>query len=113
RPSSIWRTSATSARYPAMASSTRSSVWRPLVDANSCRRVSVSGLKCTSMPSVYESCPPLSNPSLVIQDEPGGGAGFSYKMSLEERSRMLGFDHQRADIGTIEPGADSGVFGRQ
>src|ERR1019366_4828545 len=51
--------------------------------------------------------------SCLIQDEPGGGAGFSYKMSLEERSRMLGFDHQRADIGTIEPGADSGVFGRQ
>src|ERR1035441_4613422 len=23
---------------------------------------------------------------------------------------MLGIDHQRADIGTIEPGADSGVF---
>src|ERR1019366_3544982 len=51
--------------------------------------------------------------SCLIQDEPGGGAGFSYKMSLEERSRMLGFDHQRADIGTVEPGADSGVFGRQ
>ena len=26
---------------------------------------------------------------------------------------MLGLDHQRADIGTIEPGADSGIFGRQ
>src|ERR1035441_8593211 len=34
-------------------------------------------------------------------------------MSLEERTRMLGLDHQRADIGTIEPGADSGIFGRQ
>ena len=26
---------------------------------------------------------------------------------------MLGIDHQRAGIGTIEPGADSGVFRRQ
>ena len=26
---------------------------------------------------------------------------------------MLGIDHQHADIGTIEPGADPGVFGRQ
>jgi len=34
-------------------------------------------------------------------------------MSLEERTRMLGLDHQRADMGTIEPGADSGIFGRQ
>ena len=26
---------------------------------------------------------------------------------------MLGIDHQRAGIGTIKPGADSGVFERQ
>ena len=26
---------------------------------------------------------------------------------------MLGIDHQRANIGAVEPGADSGVFGRQ
>jgi hypothetical protein len=26
---------------------------------------------------------------------------------------MLGIDHQPADIGTIGPGADTGVFGRQ
>ena len=26
---------------------------------------------------------------------------------------MLGIDHQRADIGTIEPGTDPGVFRRQ
>jgi hypothetical protein len=43
-----------------------------------------------------------------MQDEPGGGRRFSYKMSLEERSHMLGFDHQRAHIGRIEPGRDSG-----
>ena len=48
-----------------------------------------------------------------MQDEPGGGIGFSYKMSLEEGTRMLGVDDQRAGIGTIEPGTDSGVFGRQ
>ena len=42
-----------------------------------------------------------------------GGIGFSYKMSLEEGTRMLGVDDQRAGIGTIEPGTDSGVFGRQ
>ena len=48
-----------------------------------------------------------------MQDEPGGGRRFSYKMSLEERSRMLGFDHQRAHIGRIEPGRDSGIRRRQ
>ena len=26
---------------------------------------------------------------------------------------MLGIDHQRANTSTIEPGADSGIFGRQ
>src|ERR1019366_74382 len=62
---------------------------------------------------IHKKARPTYPQSCLIQDEPGGGAGFSYKMSLEERSRMLGFDHQRADIGTIEPGADSGVFGRQ
>lgn len=39
-----------------------------------------------------------------MQDEPGAGDGFSYEVSLEERSRMQGPDHQRANIGTIEPG---------
>src|ERR1022692_2401614 len=46
-------------------------------------------------------------------------------MSLGERTRMLGIDHQRADIGTIERGedyrtepgtddaTDHGVFGRR
>src|ERR1019366_3883017 len=69
---------------------------------------------CGVMPKTLARCKHRCAPqSCLIQDEPGGGAGFSYKMSLEERSRMLGFDHQRADIGTIEPGADSGVFGRQ
>src|SRR5450759_441966 len=33
--------------------------------------------------------------SCLIQDEPGEGGGFSYKMSLEERSRMLGPATQR------------------
>ena len=33
---------------------------------------------------------------------PTAGSLVSYKMSLEERSRMLGIDHQRADIGAVE-----------
>jgi hypothetical protein len=51
--------------------------------------------------------------SCLIQDEPGEGVGFSHKMSLEARTRMLGVDHQRADIGTVEPGTNSGIFGKQ
>src|SRR5713101_5105695 len=43
------RASATSPRYPAIASSTRSSVGRPLLEASSFRRDSVSGLRCTSI----------------------------------------------------------------
>ena len=34
--------------------------------------------------------------SYLIQDEPGAGGRFSHKMSLEERSSMLGIDSQRA-----------------
>src|ERR1017187_5733174 len=75
------------------------------------------GFGILSMPRLSTIMPRLSTnskrQSCLIQDEPGGGAGFSYKMSLEELARMLVFDHQRADIRTIEPGADSGVFGRQ
>src|ERR1039457_2490390 len=60
---------------------------------------------------VYYIGPAGSNPSLVsYKMSLEGGAGFSYKMSLEARSRMLGFDHQRADIRTIEPGANPGIF---
>jgi hypothetical protein len=46
-----------------------------------------------------------------MQDEPGAGDRFSYKMSLEEGSGMLGIDHQGAFRGTVEPGTDPGVFG--
>src|ERR1035437_6345278 len=69
-------------------------------------------LRCPllSMPSAASLC---ILESCLIQDEPGEGGGFSYKMSLEERSRMLGLDHQRAHIGTLEPGAHSGLFRRQ
>jgi hypothetical protein len=49
--------------------------------------------------------------SCLIQDEPKGGNGFSHKMSLEERSRMLGIDHPHASTREDEPGADPGVFG--
>ena len=51
--------------------------------------------------------------SYLIQDEPGGGGYFSYKMSLEERFGMLGFDSQRAEQTRVEPGGDPGVFERQ
>jgi hypothetical protein len=51
--------------------------------------------------------------SYLIQDEPGEKVRFSYKMSLEERSRMLGVDRQRANRREVEPGADPGIFGGQ
>ena len=51
--------------------------------------------------------------SCLIQDEPGVGVRFSYKMSLEERSGMLGVDHQHASTREVEPGTDPGVFGRE
>jgi hypothetical protein len=49
--------------------------------------------------------------SCLMQDEPEGKMGFSYKMSLKERSAMLGIDHQRANRGQTEPGANPGVSG--
>ena len=51
--------------------------------------------------------------SCLIQDEPGGRIGFSHKMSLKGRCRMLGVDRQHASRGTVEPGTDPGVFGGQ
>jgi hypothetical protein len=51
--------------------------------------------------------------SCLIQDEPGGKGGFSYKMSLEKRFGMLGLDYQRGDDGTIEPGANTGISRKQ
>jgi hypothetical protein len=51
--------------------------------------------------------------SFLMQDEPGAGMRFSYKMSLEGRSGMLDIDRQRASRGKVEPGADPGVFGSQ
>src|SRR6266436_767340 len=51
--------------------------------------------------------------SCLMQDEPEGGACFSYKMSLKERIRMLGIDHQHGRRRNAEPGADPGVSGRQ
>jgi hypothetical protein len=54
------------------------------------------------------------NCSLVsMQDEPEGGNGFSRKMSLKERLRMLGIEDQRAEWRAVEPGADAGVSGEQ
>src|ERR1700730_8231852 len=51
--------------------------------------------------------------SCLIQDEPGAGTCFSYKMSLEEGLRMLGIDHQHGRWRETEPRADSGVFGSE
>ena len=45
-----------------------------------------------------------------MQDEPEVGMGFSYKMSLKERLRMLGIEDQGARRTTTEPGSDPGVF---
>jgi hypothetical protein len=45
-----------------------------------------------------------------MQDEPGGKVRFAYKMSLEQRSGMLGVDHQHAGSREVEPGTDPGVF---
>jgi hypothetical protein len=53
------------------------------------------------------------NQSCLIQDEPEAEAGFSYKMSLKERSRMLKIDRQGAGSREVELGADPGVFGGQ
>src|SRR5436190_4420232 len=50
------RTWANSARYPDIASSTSSSGARPVVAASSLRRVSVSGLRCTTIPGSLEAC---------------------------------------------------------
>jgi hypothetical protein len=51
--------------------------------------------------------------SCLMQDEPEGGIGFSRKMSLKERSAMLGIDHQLANRDPVEPGADPGICGGQ
>jgi len=48
-----------------------------------------------------------------MQDEPGGRACFSYKMSLEERFAMLGVDRKNAVRGAFGPGGDPGIFGGQ
>src|SRR6266436_2027809 len=48
-----------------------------------------------------------------MQDEPGAGSCFSYKMSLKEGFRMLGIDHQHGRRRTTEPGTDPGVCGSQ
>src|ERR1035438_3552265 len=51
-----------------------------------------------------QSCP--------IQDEPGGGVSFQYKMSLE-RDGMLRIDNQRARSSETKPGSDRGFSKRQ
>jgi hypothetical protein len=47
----------------------------------------------------------------LMRDEPREGLGFSYKMSLKERSVKLGLDHQHTNRNAIELGADPGIFG--
>jgi hypothetical protein len=51
--------------------------------------------------------------SCLMQDEPGARVCFSYKMSLEGRSGMLGIDHRHASRRRGEPGGDSGFSGGQ
>src|SRR5436309_15977431 len=48
-----------------------------------------------------------------MQDEPGGRACFSYKMSLKEPFGMLGIDRKNAIRGTVEPGRKPGILGGQ
>src|ERR1035438_2038727 len=50
--------------------------------------------------------------SCPIQDEPGGGVSFQYKMSLE-RDGMLRIDNQRARRRETKPGSDRGFSKRQ
>ena len=51
--------------------------------------------------------------SCLMHDEPGAAVGFSYKMSLDGRSGMLGIDRQSAGSRSVEPGTDPGIFGGQ
>jgi hypothetical protein len=44
-----------------------------------------------------------------MQDEPEAGVGFSHKMSLKERFRMLGIDHQHGRLTKTRSGANPGV----
>ena len=55
----------------------------------------------------------LPGESCLMQDEPEAEIGFSYKMSLKERSRMLGIENQHAGWRAPEPGTDPGVSGSQ
>jgi len=48
-----------------------------------------------------------------MQDEPELATGFSRKMSLKGKDGMLGIDHQHGRHRGHQPGADSGVRGRQ
>src|ERR1700680_4776560 len=48
-----------------------------------------------------------------MQDEPGAGGCFAYKMSLKEGSAMLGIDHQSGAKTGDEPGGDAGLLVRQ
>jgi hypothetical protein len=49
----------------------------------------------------------VKDQSCPIQDEPEGGIGFQYKMSLK-RGDMLRIDNQRARSREVELGADRG-----
>ena len=51
--------------------------------------------------------------SCLMQDEPELAIGFSRKMSLKGKDGMLGIDHQHGRHRGQQPGADSGVSGRQ
>ena len=63
--------------------------------------------------SIEVTVRPRKRESCLMQDEPERLLCFSYKMSLKERLRMLGFDRQRANGTKVEPGADPGVSASQ
>src|ERR1035438_1830468 len=85
-------------------------------------RSAFSFLEGASLPEeLIAVCGQLGMPAMALLDTDGvyGAPRFhlaAQKAKLKAHigaTRMLGLDHQRADIGTIEPGADSGIFGRQ
>src|ERR1035437_355858 len=55
---------------------------KPATPRSSCGKCGRSGPRARKRREAKESC--------LIQDEPGRESGFSYNMSLDERSRMLG-----------------------
>ena len=69
---------------------------------------------CSTPQFDFSSTPPVRQTySCLIQDEPEPAIGFSRKMSLKGKDGMLGIDHQHGRHRDHQPGADSGLPGRQ